>query len=106
VSLVPRDGVSCAAVASILLSPIASAFVDRQRAGAALAPGRLFVSAGLLRRLPLPQGTSAWTQAASELATGAPATQVAARMLDAYGLDEFQRTSLLRWWSQRWRSFR
>jgi hypothetical protein len=101
VSVVAREGVSEAALAALLAAPVASARIDRSRAGAALSPGHLLVSAAALRRLPLPADRDTWAEAAAALEEGAPVSEVARRMLGAYEIADEPAGRLMAWWKSR-----
>jgi hypothetical protein len=101
VSVVRGEGISVAALAAVLAAPVASARIDRARAGAALSPGRLLVSAAALRRLPLPADQDAWAKAARALEEGAPLSEVARRMLGAYEIAREPAERLMAWWEAR-----
>lgn len=101
VSVVPREGVSVAALAALLAAPVASALIDRTRAGAALSPGRLLVSAAALRRVPLPHDADGWQGAGTALEEGVPPEEVARLMLGAYGIAGEAAARLMAWWEAR-----
>lgn len=114
ISVVPEDPDALARIAAVLLSPVASALAATQGFGTALSPLALKVSAGFIRRLPLPEGNNHWDEAASLVTLAHEAhdrlerivllERAAQRMLKAYDLTNDG--PAFSWWSARLRGSR
>ena len=104
----PHDGADLWRLAALGASPVAARAAADEAAGTGRSATALRISAGLVRRLPLPAHTAPWSEAADLVrrAQGAPAPDrhrllmaAARRMLAAHGLEPDD--PLLGWWAQR-----
>ncbi len=98
-------------IASVLLSPVATALAMQRYAGAALSSDAIKLSAKQVLALPLPSRSRAWSEASDHIRIAHGAVSGDARhsaimnagaaMCTAFELSGDDRADVLRWWAER-----